>query len=173
MGVQVATLHDTTSTTSNENLNKIVNWHNAQQRDLDVSVHFNAYQTTSKAMGTECLYITQEQLADDVSAAIAVAGDFIDRGPKKRTDLFFLNNTSKPAILIEVCFVDSQHDVNLYRGNFHAICRAIGRGTLRSGRRAARSRRNRRHAKPRSPSRVHVNAPPGINVEVLLSDTPI
>jgi hypothetical protein len=33
-----------------------------------------------------------------------------------------LNNTSKPAILIEVCFVDSSHDANQYNNNFEEIC---------------------------------------------------
>lgn len=121
----VNTFHDNTSHDQNTNLNTIVNWHNKQTRDLDVSVHFNAYETTSKPMGTECLYVSQSTLADAVSEAIADAGDFIDRGPKKRTDLFFLNNTNKPAILIETCFVDSQADANLYRQNFEIICRAI------------------------------------------------
>jgi hypothetical protein len=76
-------------------------------------------------MGCEVLYVTQQQLASDTSKAISVAGSFINRGAKKRTDLYFLNNTSKPAILLEVCFVDSEADGNLYRHNFDAICRRI------------------------------------------------
>jgi len=117
--------HDTTSTNSSDNLSRIVGWHNSQSRDLDVSVHFNAYQTKSGPMGTEVLYVTQQQLADDVSAAIATAGGFIDRGPKYRTDLYFLNKTAKPAILIEVCFCDSRADCDLYAMNFEQICEAI------------------------------------------------
>ena len=70
-------------------------------------MHFNAYVETDKPMGTEVLFVTQPTLAGEMSAAIANAGDFIDRGAKKRTDLFFLNSTEMPAILIETCFVDS------------------------------------------------------------------
>jgi hypothetical protein len=125
MGVGVETFHDNTSHDQNTNLNTIVNWHNKQTRDLDISCHFNAYQTTSKPMGTECLFVTQQSLAAKVSEAIADAGDFIDRGPKKRTDLFFLNNTDKPAILIETCFVDSKADADLYNKYFAHICDAI------------------------------------------------
>jgi hypothetical protein len=125
IGVGIKTFHDDVSTSQNENLNRIVNYHNSQSRDLDVSVHFNAYNHTSNPMGVECLYITQQTLADEVSAAIASAGHFIDRGPKKRTDLFFLNNTSKPSILIETCFVDSSKDAELYRQYFSQICTAI------------------------------------------------
>jgi N-acetylmuramoyl-L-alanine amidase len=124
-GVEVRSFHDDTSTTQNQNLSTIVNWHNAQARDYDVSVHFNAYQKTAKAMGTECLYVTQQALASSVAAGMAKAGGFINRGPKKRTDLYFLNNTSKPALLLEVCFVDSETDGNLYRERFDAICRSI------------------------------------------------
>jgi N-acetylmuramoyl-L-alanine amidase/Putative peptidoglycan binding domain len=124
-GVKVMTFHDDTSRDQNTNLHTIVNWHNKQTRSLDVSVHFNAYQTTQNPMGTECLYITQSTLAAEVSHAIARAGSLIDRGPKKRTDLFFLNNTAEPAILIEVCFVDSKADDTLYNTYFDGICQAI------------------------------------------------
>jgi len=124
-GHTVVKFIDTKSTTQNANLNAIVNWHNAQQRELDVSVHFNCYEHTSKPMGTECLYITQQDLADDVATAIARASGLIDRGPKKRTDLFFLNNTEEPAILIETCFVDSSADVQIYQDKFADICQAI------------------------------------------------
>ena len=123
-GVDTKVFHDNTSKTQHENLNTIVNFHNSQKRDLDISVHFNAFQSTGKAMGVEVLYVTQEKLAREMSAAIADVG-FINRGGKKRTDLFFLNHTAKPAILIEVCFVDSEIDVDIYRKNFNIICNEI------------------------------------------------
>ena len=123
-GVDVKVFHDDTSHSQNENLNTIVNYHNAQTRDLDVSVHFNAYVETSNPMGVEVLYVTQAALADEVSAAIADCG-FIDRGPKKRTDLFFLNSTEMPSILIETCFVDSEADADIYREQFNDICENI------------------------------------------------
>jgi N-acetylmuramoyl-L-alanine amidase len=124
-GVTVKSFIDFTSTTSNENLNKIVDYHNAQTRDLDVSIHFNANVDTSKPVGTECLYVTQLDLAAEISAAIASASGLIDRGPKERTDLFFLNHTQMPAVLIEVAFVDSSADVEIYRAKFDQICEAI------------------------------------------------
>ena len=70
--------HEDTSHSQNENLNTIVDFHNAQTRDLDVSVHFNAYEQVEKPMGTEVLYVTQSALAGQVSAAIASCG-FINR----------------------------------------------------------------------------------------------
>jgi N-acetylmuramoyl-L-alanine amidase len=125
LGVDVTVFHDDVSDDQSENLNRIVDFHNAQARDLDVSVHFNAFETTTQPMGTECLFITQEQLADQMSAAIAGSAGLIDRGGKQRTNLFFLNNTEAPAILIETCFVDSAPDATLYNANFDLICQAI------------------------------------------------
>jgi len=130
-GATVVTFHDDVSKTQNENLNRIVNFHNSKTRDWDVSVHFNAYQTTSKPMGTEVLYASGagEPMAEDIADAIADVG-FINRGPKKRTDLAFLNGTDEPAILIEVCFVDSNADTDLYRSEFKRICQNIADGLL-------------------------------------------
>lgn len=130
LGVEVVTFHDNISHSQNENLHTIVDWHNAQDRDFDISVHFNAYEQTDSPMGTECLYLTQAQTADDMSAAIAKAGGLIDRGPKKRTDLYFLNSTDEPAILIEICFVDSSADAEAYQTNFGDICEAIAETLL-------------------------------------------
>ena len=55
MGLDVVVFHDDTSTTQSENLETIVAFHNEQSRDLDVSIHFNAYVETQNPMGTECL----------------------------------------------------------------------------------------------------------------------
>ena len=126
--VQAITYHDTISTTQNENLNRIVDFHNTRgEHDLDISVHFNAYQTTSKPMGCEVLYLTMNGLADELVDAMCAASGLINRGPKHRGDLFFLNNTAAPAVLIEVCFVDSKADVDIYQRKFGEICDAIAR----------------------------------------------
>lgn len=124
-GAPCETFHDNVSTSQNANLNAIVNWHNSRSRDLDVSVHFNAYTMTSKPMGVEVLYVTQQALASQLSSALASAMGLPNRGGKYRSDLFFLNNTTKPAILIEVCFVDSSADGNAYRAKFEDVCRVI------------------------------------------------
>jgi N-acetylmuramoyl-L-alanine amidase len=122
-GVATGTFHDNTSHDQSTNLHTIVAWHNAQARDLDVSVHFNAYDHS--AHGTEVLYVTQQTLAAEVASAIADAGGFTNRGAKYRSDLYVLNNTEEPAILIEVCFCDNTSDSNRYHQNYDAICSAI------------------------------------------------
>jgi N-acetylmuramoyl-L-alanine amidase len=122
-GCDVITFHDNTSTSQSQNLNTIVAAHNKETRQLDISVHFNAFD--GNAHGTEVLYVTQEALARDVSAAISTAGGFTNRGPKHRTDLAFLNGTEEPAILIETCFCDNRGDSDKYNAKFEAICSAI------------------------------------------------
>ena len=124
--VEVITYHDDVSRSQSENLNRIVAFHNDQgPHDYDFSVHFNAYVETTKPMGTEVLYVTQQALAAELSAAIASAGHFINRGGKKRTDLAFLNGTIEKSCLLEICFVDSDTDARLYDEHFSAICSAI------------------------------------------------
>ena len=125
-GVGVETFHDDVSTTQEENLERIVMYHNGRNRDLDISVHFNCYD--GSAHGTEVLYVTADELAEDVSAVLADAGGSANRGAKYRGDLYFLNQTDPTtygAILIETCFVDSVTDTDLYREHFGDICSAI------------------------------------------------
>ena len=47
--------------------------------------------------------MSQAELAKQVANAIASVG-FKNRGAKKRTNLYFLNKTDMPAILVEVLF---------------------------------------------------------------------
>ena len=130
-GKQCYKYHDTSSS-STQNLVNIVNWHNGFKDGVDVSIHFNAYTHINKPMGTEVCYYSNSSLAASVSKEVATAGGFIDRGAKQRTELYFLKHTNKPAILIEICFVDSVADVNLYRTNFEKICQAIAKTLIGS-----------------------------------------
>src|SRR5215472_6016069 len=122
---RVDTFNDDQSDTQAENLDRIVAYHNSRERDLDVSVHFNAAEPTDGARGCEVLFVTQDELAARVSAAISAAGQLIDRGAKYRGDLAFLNGCEMPAVLIETAFVDAGVDVTNYEANFDSITRAI------------------------------------------------
>jgi N-acetylmuramoyl-L-alanine amidase len=124
-GAKVVTFHDDTSTTQSENLDTIVKFHNKQERQLDISVHFNAYVETANPMGVEVLFVSQEALASQVSFAMSTAARFINRGAKLRNDLAFLNGTNRPAILIETCFCDSEKDAELYGKYYGPLCAAI------------------------------------------------
>lgn len=127
MGALAGVFIDETSRTQNENLNAIVNYHNSKTRDWDVSIHFNSNGNTSGPLGCEVLYVssTGQTMADKLVDNICVESGLNNRGPKKRTDLFFLNNTEMPAVLVEVCFVTSKADTDIYRSRFEDICHAI------------------------------------------------
>ena len=124
---EVNIYHDDTSKTKTANVNNIVKYHNSTTRDKDVSIHFNASKETDKAMGVEVLYMTDanKELASKMSKAISDASGIKNRGAKLRDDLGFLKGTNKGAILIEVCFVDSVKDVELYKKHFEDICVSI------------------------------------------------
>lgn len=124
IGIEVYKYHDTSSS-SNQNLANIANWHNKFKDGIDVSIHFNCYQHTSNSMGTEVCYYSQSELADKVSSAISKASGLKNRGGKERKGLYVLRHTNKPMILIEVCFLDSSYDVQKYQENFDNICSAI------------------------------------------------
>ena len=123
-GVTAITFHDNTSTSQNQNLWCITDFHNEQKRDLDISVHFNAFEQRSQPVGTEVWYVTQADLAKRLSASMASVG-LIDRGEKYSKGLHFLNQTTMPSVLLEVCFVDSQADCDIYRDCFEDICEAL------------------------------------------------
>lgn len=117
--------HESTAQNQSQNLANIVGYHNSKDRELDVSVHFNS--ASASATGTECLYYDAKSLSAKMSAAMAKALDIRDRGPKERKELYFLRNTTKPAILLEVCFVSNKDDVAKYKANFERLCQAIAK----------------------------------------------
>ncbi|WP_368658686.1 N-acetylmuramoyl-L-alanine amidase [Metabacillus halosaccharovorans] len=127
LGSTVHVFHDNTSRTQRDNINTIVRTHNSKSRDLDVSVHLNAANKTNDPRGVEVLYYSDgnRDIADKVSKAISKASGLKNRGAKKRTNLGFLKGTDKPAILIEVFFLDSNTDVEIYKAKFNEICKSI------------------------------------------------
>lgn len=133
-GVKVNVIIDKQSKNQQQNLTYIVKQHNATLRELDVSIHFNSAPKQQRdGIGTEVLYVNRamSSFAQKMSTEIAKAGKFKSRGAKQRTNLAFLNGTTKKAILIEVCFVNSEQDVKLYRSNKDQIIEAIAE-TLKS-----------------------------------------
>ncbi|MCL2528366.1 MAG: N-acetylmuramoyl-L-alanine amidase [Defluviitaleaceae bacterium] len=135
--VSVTAFHENTARTQGDNVNTIVRFHNSQQRDLDVSIHFNSTASgkiEDRAIGVEVLHRAgnhkTQALAGQVARAISAASGLLLRHPQNsgavaRSNLGFLNNTSAAAILIEVCFVVSRVDVGLYQQYFNEICYAI------------------------------------------------
>lgn len=124
--VPTTKIEDNVSQSQSENLRYLIRQHNATKRKVDVSIHFNASSgRNQKAIGTEVLYYDALSLAAKMSKAISGASGFKNRGAKQRQELAFLRDTVMPAILIEVCFVNSVEDVQRYEKHFEEICMAI------------------------------------------------
>lgn len=103
---------------------------NASEADLFIAVHFNSGGGT----GTEVWhypYSSAETYAQDVSREVASALGLPNRGAKSTTGLYVLNHTEMPAILIEVCFVDTEADAEAWHSTpwddlVGAVVRGLG-----------------------------------------------
>lgn len=117
---------DNTSSNQRQNLNTLVKHHKADNNGLIVSVHFNAVAgVTDHDIGTEVLYYSERELAAKIAAGISRVSGLTNRGAKRRTNLAVLTQTYEPAVLIEVCFVNSNADVVRYERRFEQICHVI------------------------------------------------
>ena len=95
--------------------------------DLFVSIHSNA----GGGKGTEVYTYQGKEVAQARNVLNNLCGlGFNNRGIKG-SNLFVINNTTSPAILIEICFIDTQSDVELYQsiGN-NKIADAIVKGIV-------------------------------------------
>ena len=81
-GVITNHVEDNSSKNQQQNLTYLVAQHNKTNRQLDVSVHLNSAARSTKPIGTEVLYYDAVALAKKVSAAMALAGTFKDRGER-------------------------------------------------------------------------------------------
>ena len=101
---------------------------NSSGADLFIAVHFNA----GRGTGTEVWHYpgsSAEGYAEDVSRELAAALGLPNRGAKSTTGLYVINNTNMPAILIEVCFVDTEQDAEAWHAtSWNALCGAVVRG---------------------------------------------
>lgn len=98
-------------------LQKQVSAANSKVYDLVVQIHFNANKTTDSIMGTETLYSSSRGKIWAEKVTNKLGNIYKQRGAKLRSDLYWLNKTTAPAILVETCFVDSKGDTNLYNSN--------------------------------------------------------
>lgn len=97
--------------TTTANLKEICRLANAQPLDLFVSIHFNA----GGGKGSEVYTYSGQRHAEAVAVCDKLhALGFTNRGVKNAS-LYVINHTNAKAMLIEVCFVDTKSDVDLYR----------------------------------------------------------
>lgn len=123
-GVTVVDCTNDYASTVSEDLSKIVAKANAQPLDLFVSVHFNS----GGGRGTEVYTYNGERLlqAELVCENMAELG-FVNRGIKDGSNLYVIRRSNARSMLIEVCFVDTRTDVDLYKSvGAEKIAQAIG-----------------------------------------------
>lgn len=125
MGHTVVDCTNDYAASTNENLSKICKLANSQKLDMFVSIHFNA----GKGKGTEVYTYsgTKHTEALNICENISKLG-FMNRGVKNGSNLYVIRNTNAKAMLIEVCFVDTKSDVDLYKANISNIVNSIAEG---------------------------------------------
>ena len=136
-GIKVYDCTVNNGTSQNDVLKKICAKCNSKTRDVDISIHFNSAthqakkdkRTTGTEVWVKSTAGVRGALADRICYNISVVG-FKNRGIKTTDNLYFLNHTSKPAILIEVCFVSDPDDASLYKKHKDDVARAIANAII-------------------------------------------
>lgn len=118
---------DDAGKTPNEVLRNLTAKMNSVGADYNLSIHLNAGGGT----GCECIIYPGSKsraLAEKISANISSALGIRNRGVKERSTLYVLRRTSKPTIIVECAFVDSQNDAEKWDAEkvAHAIITACG-----------------------------------------------
>lgn len=100
---------------SNDDLSYSVKKSNDVKSELFFSIHFNSTSPTDSAIGTEVWTYSDRNMKEaiNICAALSKLG-FKNRGVKTNQSFYELRNTTCKAMIIEICFVSSKADVNLY-----------------------------------------------------------
>lgn len=103
--------------------------------DLFVSIHRNSSGMPNQYQGVETLVYSESGLprivAENVNRELEAVG-YINLGIEERPRLVVLNSTQMPAVLIEVGFINSDADNQLFSSNFEETARAIADGIAES-----------------------------------------
>ena len=106
---------------------------NASGADYFVSIHRNSSPYPNQYTGIETLvysrYGEAARLARNINRQLASVG-YEDQGENEQTDLVVLNRTQMPAALVEVGFINTDADNQLFDERFDEIARAIADGIL-------------------------------------------
>ena len=136
-GIKAVNCTVNNGTSQGDVLSKICDKCNAvADADLHISIHLNSGRYDKKGDGrtggTEVLLTQNVNDKGDIAKRVCNQMEklgFTNRGVKIRTDLYFLNHTKAPALLVEVCFVDDKDDYMLYTAGridvAHAIVQAV------------------------------------------------
>ncbi len=106
---------------------------NEVNADWFVSIHRNSSPEANRYSGVETLvynrYGQAEKLAENINEQLEKAG-FINLGISERPNLIVLRKTKMPAVLVEVGFINTDKDNELFDSSFQTIAQAIADGIL-------------------------------------------
>ena len=101
--------------------------------DLFVSIHRNSFPVDNEVEGVESLVYDlsglKYEMAQNINEQLEGVG-FVNLGVKARPNLVVLKRTKMPAVLVEVGFINSDTDNQLFDDNFQDIAQAIADGIL-------------------------------------------
>lgn len=101
--------------------------------DYFVSIHRNSFEQDNIVSGVESLVYDlsgiKYRMAENINANLETVG-FVNLGVKARPNLVVLKRTKMPAVLVEVGFLNSNTDNQLFDVNFNDITLAIADGIL-------------------------------------------
>lgn len=101
--------------------------------DYFVSIHRNSFEQDNIVSGVESLVYDlsgiKYRMAENINANLETVG-FVNLGVKARPNLVVLKRTKMPAVLVEVGFLNSNTDNQLFDENFNDITLAIAEGIL-------------------------------------------
>ena len=135
VGIKVIECLPSSASSHRDSLSKRCRAANYGNVDIFISIHHNA---CPGGYGSECLCIKggqqnalSERLSKVILEEVCKLG-FRNRGVKDRRDLYVINNTTMPAIIVECAFVDSAKDMKGYDSEkmaeaiFRGVCRFYG-----------------------------------------------
>ena len=101
--------------------------------DFFISIHRNSFPTDNVVSGVESLVYDLSgiklEMAENINDQLESIG-FVNLGVKARPNLVVLRRTKMPAVLVEVGFINSNTDNELFDQNFQDIAQAIASGIL-------------------------------------------
>lgn len=101
--------------------------------DFFVSIHRNSFPQDNVVSGVESLVYDKSgikyEMAQNINAQLETVG-FVNLGVQARPNLVVLKRTKMPAVLVEVGFINSDVDNQLFDQNFSDIAQAIADGIL-------------------------------------------
>ncbi len=108
---------------------------NAAGADYFVSIHRNSSPYPNQYTGVESLvynrYGAAARLARNINARLEQVG-YVNQGVNERTNLVVLNRTQMPAVLLEVGFINTDADNQLFDERFQETAQAIADGIIQT-----------------------------------------